>query len=359
MTGIIVLINITYCPYVHKYIDVLSEIGEDFEVIYWNRLNKSDANPEWKTHEFNLHSQLNKNKLLKIKDFYEYRKFIKRIIRERKYDKLIVLTTLTGIMLADILLSEFRGRYILDIRDYTFDRLPGFRHIEEKLISHSDFTAISSEGFKTFLPKGYEYVIAHNFLYSDIEAMKSFKKRKWEINQPINLDFLGSIRHFELDSKLVETFAKDSRFSISYHGDGPSYEKLKSFCEENQFNVQFTGPFNKNDKPKLLSNVDIINAYYGEDSFINQYALSNKFYDSIIYKIPLLANSKLYSGKLVEKYKTGISVNLNEEGICDRVYEEFIRFDFDQFYERCSEILESILDEDRYYCDRIAKFAKK
>jgi len=357
--GIIFLLNVRYAPYIDKYIKVLEENGKEFEIIYWDRLDSPDASENLNTQVFKYSSNLNKSKLLKIKDFYAFRKFVINVINEKKYEKVIVLTTLTGILLSDILLKRYKGKYILDIRDYTFERNGIYKYILKKIVKYSHLTAISSRGFLNFLPKGDKYVITHNFQDGDIEKNKNISRKNIE-RSLINLDFLGSIRHFELDSKIVELFSKDTRFSLGYHGDGPHAEKFKNFINENSYDVRLTGRYDAKAKNDILNTVDIINGYYDGKDFVNKYAISNKFYDCIIYRIPILVNSDVYLGELVKKNNLGIVVNLNEDiDINEVIYEKYKNFDFNIFNKNCEDILKGIISDDDKFKEAIGKFIRE
>ena len=187
MVGIVFLLDIEYAPYIDKYIDILNEEKKEFEVIYWNRSNKKDNECCFKAHIYNKKSNLNKSKFSKIGDFLGYRKFVVKTINERKYDKLIILTTLTGILLSDILIKNYQGKYIFDIRDYSFEKNKIFYLLEKKIISQSFITTISSNGFKEFLPKTFNYVISHNIIRREIEEAKDSVYKIYNKNEKICL----------------------------------------------------------------------------------------------------------------------------------------------------------------------------
>lgn len=358
MTGIIFLLNITYAPYIHKYIDVLNDSDKKFEVIYWDRINKPDAPDAWNTHVFNYESDLSKNKFSKLADFLRFRKFVKNILKRRKYKKLIILTTLTGVSLVDELLKDYNGKYILDIRDYTFEKVPIYKSIVSRLVKGSAFTVISSEGFKNFLPKSNKYVIAHNFSYYDLDAFSTEKKASKSVTHPLNLGFVGSIRHYNLDTEMIGIFNDDNKFHLTYHGDGPTYKKLKNYCYENNYNVKFTGRFDIRQKYDLIEDIDIINAYYSEEKFANLYAISNKYYDALIYRKPILVNSNVFIGQKVKNNKLGFAIDIKEEDIKSKLYNDYLNFDFSEFNERCQSEMQKILLDDQKYIERVYEFIK-
>ncbi|WP_409302872.1 hypothetical protein [Peribacillus sp. SCS-155] len=357
MVGIVFLLNTTYAPYMQKYIDVLESENEDFEVIYWNRLGAPDCPEKYKSIVYNKTSKLSSSYGKKIKDLLGFRNFVLQTISKRKYDKLIILTTLTGIFMCDFLVKNYKNKYIFDIRDYTFEKLYPFKLIENMVIKNSFFTTISSDKFKTFLPSSNKYVVSHNIIREEIEEAKSFKRSKG-IEEPINITFIGAVRHFEIDKKIALKLANDVRFNITYHGYGVTSDKFKQFCEDNSLNVKITGKYNRKEKMNLLANADIINAYYGTGSYANLYAMPNKYYDSLIYKIPFWANPKVHSGERASKAGIGINVDLDSNSLADDLYHEYLRMDIGKFRLDCDNELAKIIDEDNHFIQRVMEFIK-
>lgn len=360
MIGIIFLLNVRYAPYINKYTDILIRNNKDFEIIYWDRLNSPDAPKEWKSKVFNYNSRLDKSKITKISDFLKFRKFVIQTIESQKYEKLIVLTTLTGIFLADKLLKNYSDNYILDIRDYSFEKNPIYKKLVSKLVEKSNFTTISSEGFKNFLPESKKYIKVHNFRHEDIMISTECARERWNAEEKIKISFLGSIRHFELDTKFIETFINDNRYILEYIGDGPHYVKLKKYIIENNYDVNIPGRYHFKDKSNILQNVNLINGYYDDKEYINKFAVSNKFYDSLIYKIPLLVNKDVYLGDIVRENYLGITINLEthseKSSITNYIYEYLKEFDYNKFEKKCNEMLQDILLEDQIFEQKLSDF---
>lgn len=356
MTGIVYMGNLKYCPFLDKYLIVLCQLKQEFEIIYWNRDCLVEPLPHCTIHVFKRKSELSKSKLMKIFDFYSFSRFAVAKIIERGYDRLIILTTLTGIFLFNLLMSKYKGKYIFDIRDYSYEDIVLYKWLEDRLIKHSAFTCISSKGFLDFLPSKYQYVMAHNFLYSDLEVNRERKMRRNKAAGPIRIVFLGAIRYFEHFAGIIRRFENDSRFILVFHGNGEDYLKLRDFCNSQGFqNVQLTGEYNNTDKPNILAEADIINYHYKIDKSTKR-ATANKFYDGIIYKIPQLTNEGDLAGLRVCEGGVGISIGLEDTDMADKVYDYFRKLDYKTFDDNCNKILNNVLEEDRIYVERIKDF---
>jgi hypothetical protein len=355
MIGIIFVGDLKYCPYLDKYLKVCKEQEKDYEVLFWNRENDNCSYPDNYIY-FNKKSELNRHPITKLADFIQFGVWVKNTIATKKYNRLIVLSTLSGIFIADILLKKYKKNYILDVRDYSYERYKPFYVLEEKLIRNSRFTCISSAGFKEFLPQNYEYIIAHNFNYSDLKLSKNFKKK--EKGSVINFVWNGAVRYFDHQSHIISRLKNDSRFNVVYHGSGPELDKFKTYCGDNQINnVCFKGAYDNRIKSSLLENADILNNSYGTKNENKvKYAIANKYYDGLIYGIPQLVELNSFKHKKVSELGVGIGLDVYSKDFADQLYDYYFNVDEEKFNESCVKELNSILEEDAIYLNSIKEF---
>lgn len=355
MIGIIFIGNLKYCPYLDKYLKVLDNSQTSYEVIFWDREYR-EAYYSTNYIAFKKKSNLNKHKLFKLLDFTQFAIWLDKLIDEKKYSKLIVLSTLSGIFIANTLLKRYQNRYIFDIRDYSYEGVKPFYRLEKKIIDNSYFTCISSEGFKEFLPRGYEYIMAHNFNYNDLQFQREFKKKKK--GSTINVVWNGSIRYFDHQSQIIDRLKNDARFNIFYHGTGPEIDMFKNYCTSNNINnVIFTGEYQNSNKHKLLNDADILNNSYGIKKEMEiKYAISNKFYDGIIYGIPQLVEENTFKHRKVKKLKVGIGLDVRRGDFADKLYDYYFSIDEERFNFSCKKELSRILEEDKLYLSKIQDF---
>lgn len=354
MIALIFCGDLKYCPYIKRYIERIEECNEEYCVYFWNRGNFSLELPS-NYHYYNAASDLKSTKAKKFIDFMGYRKWLTKELKVCNPDKIIVLSTLSGIILGKKLYKG-KARYIFDIRDYSYEHIPFFYYIEKKLIQNSYFTAISSEGFKCFLPKN-EYVIAHNFNRGDINGEWSMKKTEGVINIVWN----GVVRYFDYQKRYLDALKNDERFNIIFHGDGPDLKRYMKYCEDNNFsNVRFTGAYDNSKKAELLENAHILNNCYGylssRDKCLKN-AISNRFYDGLIYHIPQLVESQGFKTNWVVSEQLGINYNADCM-LADKLYDYYWSIDTKEFDESCSKNLQSVIEEDNKYIEKIDMFVK-
>ena len=83
----------------------------------------------------------------KYKDFCIVAESIRKIIKKGNYTNLIIVNTIWAVFLIDVILSHFRGRYLLDIRDYKVEKFPIIKWMIPQIVKNSYRTIISSKGF--------------------------------------------------------------------------------------------------------------------------------------------------------------------------------------------------------------------
>lgn len=347
--------DLRYCPYINRYIDRLEKAEMDYKVYFWNRSN-FDLDLSKHYIYYNEGSDLSSTKGKKLLDFLKFRRWLIRQLQINHHNKIIALSTLTGILLGSSL-YKMKGKYIFDIRDYSYEHIPFFYWIEKKIIKNSAFTAISSEGFKSFLPP-HDYIIAHNFNRNDIVKGAKLEKTDGKINFVWN----GVVRYFEFQRYYLDTLKNDSRFNIVFHGEGPELNIYKEYCKKNGFeNIIFTGAYNNLEKEYLLKDAHILNNCYGYTKKAGnklKYAVSNRFYDGIIYHIPQLVEPNGYKTNWTNSTGIGISF-FPDKDFPDKLYEYYQEIEENTFDCACENLLHSIIEDDNHYIKMIDEFIEE
>lgn len=343
MVGIIFIGDLYVCPYLHRYTEACEANNVSFEFLFWNRSGENLNLPSNYIY-FDMPSKEEQSFVTKLFDFIKYRRWLKKQIKSKKYEKLIVLSTLSGIILFDIL-KKYRSRYVFDIRDYSYERIKLFFSLEKKLIENSAYTAISSPGFKAFLPLN-DYSIIHNMQSSEASFRGEFRKK--DFGATLNVVWNGTMRYFKHQKKVIERLANDDRFVVYYHGTGPELEQYKEFVKTNNIeNVIFTGRYDNSKKNELLKDADILNnSYWIDNENEVLYALSNRYYDGLIYRIPQLVEAQTYKTSICEENAIGIGIDPRDNDFADRLYEWYFKINQTQFEERCETLLLSAIEDD-------------
>lgn len=348
--------DLKYCPYMKRYLERLDEAKADYRVYFWSRTEKAAVDFD-RYAAYDSASDLNASPAKKLLDFVGFRSWLLRQLKKDQPKAIIVLSTLTGIILGRFLYEKFKGRYIFDIRDYSYEHIAPFYAIEKRAIENSRFTAISSKGFQDFLPP-HPYVIAHNFNRNDMIRSFSFQKKE----APLKFVWNGVMRYFEFQTQYLNALKNDSRFEMIYHGDGPEMAQYQKYCSENGFqNVRFTGSYNNAQKAELLADAAILNNCYGYLSGNPEnvrHAVSNRFYDGSLYHIPQVVESDGF--KAAWGKKEGIAVDFPpDDHFADRLFDYYQALDGARFDAACDAMIKKVIEEDDIYIARMDSFIQE
>ena len=350
MVGIIIAAPVKLSPFAKKYINILEQQNIPYEIIQWVRSDEKEDAEGY--HTFFEHTERYGKLISKAAPFLHFRKFAKKIVKEKKYDKLIVLTTQTAVILFD-LIKKYKNRYFFDYRDTSYEYIGFYRRFINRIILRSYATCISSYGFRKILTDKKELIISHNF------QDKYYSERvphcaDHEDGKPIVLGYIGYLREYEYLKKFVDRFGADKRFEFHIHGQGDCEEQLREYAEKYD-NVTVFGAYDESGKMSIVDSFDMI-CYNYPYSFVNYPAVANKFYDGLIRKKPMFANLDTFSGELIKEYGLGVSIKENDDKMTDKIFDYFQDFDRAAFEKNCEDFLVKVMDEEKVYIDKIKEF---
>lgn len=337
-------------PYSLNYTDILKDNEIDYNIIYWNRNKNSELYRRGNEFFFNVECKTGGRKIRKFHKMLKYAITIRKLAKLSQYTHVIVLSTIPGIFLFDILLKKYKKRYIFDIRDYTHEKNCLYYMLEKKIILNSKFTTISSKGFEVFLPET-SYVVTHNI--SNVEDSIS-RANEIKSKDKYVIGFVGNVRYATENIKLIEWFSEDEKFNIEYWGNTTNDFKLMKQFESTK--VKFHGAYKNSDKRKIYEKIDFINAIYGSEGLEVTTAIPNRLYDAVIFKKPIITSKYTYLGQIVEDYDLGIVVDIYNEDVRSIIEAYAREFDADFFTEKCNTYLAEVSEEQVAFIDKIKKF---
>lgn len=260
----ITMMNIMAVPYLSKYTELMNC---DYDIIYWNRYDVIENSNAAVHYALEYPLPKGSTKLRKLIGYLKFKFFADKILRENDYQKVVLLSGNVAVLLKNVLLTKYRSRYIIDIRDYFMENNKLYYSAEKKVIDNSCLAVISSPAYKSFLPE-HDYVIVHNSPILTEYQINSFRVKKdsqrANINEgPIVLSFIGGVRFFEQDKKILSYFANDDRFLIRYIGSGA--ELLRDHCKQNGIkNVYLHDRFPPEQTLGFYETTDVILNLYGK-----------------------------------------------------------------------------------------------
>lgn len=331
--------SIWYAPYVRIYTRILDEQQVDYSIISWNR--EGDDNPEG--FQYNV-SCAKGHGSAGLKAYKGYIRFIKKTIKEQGFKRIIVFGPQMTCMLSSFLLLHFKRRYMIDYRDLSIEQKPGLRQLFAIMLHYSCANVISSPGFKDYLPKS-SYVLSHNF---NIDVVKNALNSENEGMQTKDKDIvvltIGAIRDYGSNMEVVKALANKSGISLKFVGKGDVSTKIEEYCKNNGVdNVYFHGFYKKEEEAQFVADSDILNIFYPYVKTHNS-ALSNRFYNSLIYKKPMIVNKGTTQGLYAEKYNVGIVIQ--DCSNLDVAIKDYLSsLNYSDYFANCNKLLSDFIDD--------------
>ena len=350
--------NIYLLPYAKIYIDAINSADAECDLLFWDRDAVNGENDKFDNCS-KLYYQRKitpessgKDKLL---GYIGARNYFIKCLKSENYDGVIFLQTHTAVACKSLLSKKYKGKYIVDVRDYTLENINFYRKLEQSVIADSYATVISSPAYKKFLPDG-NFVVAHNFSQFPEERTEKIKElNKNKNSEPIRISFVGTVRFIEVDKKVLKLFANDERFQLNYYGFGS--DALKNFCErENIKNVDFYGSFSPDKTLDFYEKTDLINNLYGNHNPFIDHLLSNRLYHSAQLHIPILVCPETYMEEISLKYNMGYSFDLDKVDSVDNLYKWYFNYDKSLLSEGCDCFIADVKDENVDYMKLINDF---
>lgn len=333
---------------IKHYIKLFKTQGYQVDILYIDKYLITEELEVDNLYKYEMKLDRSWSKFKKLRKILPFRKRFREVYNANDYDYVVVWRTETGLFLLDILLLK-NIKYLLNIRDYFFESNKIIYLLNKLLMQRSTHTTISSKGFLDFLPKKPTHFL-HSF-NKDILTDLTPKTRMKDKGEIINIIFIGYVRFLEEDKKLINEFANDSRFHLSFIGEGS--QLLKEYVDKiNAENVSLVGSFNLEETSYYLEQADIINNLYGYTSIALKTAISTRYYYSLYLNIPILVYQDTYMDTITNK-TNAFKVNHNYSGITDELYEWYHGVEFKNLKNLCSKEIEIIENENIKYNDAL------
>lgn len=336
--------QIRYMPYLYFHLDKYK--NDEIDLVTWNRDGSADVpfDEQQISFHYKFESRINRDKKhTKLIKFYQFRRFVKKILDKNAYDRIVLLHTFPAVLLADVFIKNYKDRYVFDYKDITYEKYTFFKEIVSKLVKNSKYTLVSSKGFLKYLPESNKIYISHNIMQSDLQQKYSAKT----ISENKVISFWGMIRDYAVNESLLKQMKENESCTLQYYGTiNETAMQLIEFVKQDKINnVEFKGTYNNGERAEFIKNVDFIHNLYSTTDYNMNLAMSNKFYDGIIFHVPQICAKGSLMGELVEKYGIGFSIDIDKESLKSRMEEFCATIDYDEFDRQCELCLGVVLDE--------------
>lgn len=296
--------NVKRVPYITQYLNCLR--GKPFDFVFWDRdctYDEIGADKSFGYRHRVRHGESNLVQMYeKLTGYIAFRQFASNVLVREDYERVVCLTGNCAVLVSKVLLSKYARRYIIDIRDYWHEDNRKYHETEQRLIEASAFPVISSPAYREFLGD-HDFRIMHN---SQLLSSEDIAIVDHPHNVPLHVVCVGAAKNLAYDCKVIDYFANDDRFRLSFRGRG--YDCLKSYISRKGItNVEATGEFDFSRTMEMYRDADIILSMYGNGSPYWDYALANKLYFAAQLGLPILVCEKTAMADIVNEYNLGIA----------------------------------------------------
>lgn len=339
--------NLKHISLISLYTRFFDRQGIQYDIIYLDRYcidEKTNACKVYKYHEKNP-----KKRLDKLRMFWRFRKFVKDVLKNNDYAYVITWQTTGAYLFADMLLRCYKKRFVINVRDYVIENNIVFRTILKKLVKNSYFTTISSDGFRSFLPKA-EYIKVNSV---NEELLEKISARPIVKNVPIKIGFAGNCRYFSESYKLIDALANDNRFELWYCGTNS--DVLEDYASKRMINNVRTMPtFDPKDTIDIMSDFNIVNSAFGNDAMDNSTLMPIRLYTAIAIHRPILVNSNTQLAKEVTKGHIGYLIE-DYATLADDLYSYYLALETESFSSACEEYLRTARKENELFYSVVSR----
>lgn len=252
-------------------------------------------------------------------------------------------------------LCHYKGRYMIDYRDLSIEQKFGFKQLFSLMLKYSCANVISSPGFKKCLPKG-NFYLSHNFDENAVRKVLDSKAEEGGFNIEGGVDVLtiGAIRDYSSNIEVVKALANQEGFSARFIGKGEESAMLEDYCKQNNVkNVFFKGFYQKPEEAGYVRSCTFMNIFYPR-IVTHDTALSNRFYNSLIYRKPMIVTKNTCQGDYAEKYHVGVAIdeccNLTEK------LRWFLQQDYLEYRNQCDILLKSFMEDQELFVNAVIEF---
>lgn len=351
--------KIAYMPYMNFYLDAIKDEHIQFELIYWDRDGKPDAEVPCRisrTYKFEAHLEEQLPFKKKLKYFAKYRKFALNVLKHNSYDKIIVMYTTPGLTLLDYLVRKYKRRYLLDFRDVSYEYISIYQKLVSILSQNSAMTFVSSNAFRKFLPSDKSIFTVHNYLEDSLKY-KMIRKQSARERKVLRVSYWGLVRQVDVNKKLMDALGNDIRFELHYYGRmQQAGREMEEYAHHKEYtNVYFHGTYMPTERYEFAKNTDLIHNVY-DCGYTMGNAMGNKYYDGIIFGIPQICTVGSHMGDVISERKVGMVISLEDKAIADKLWEYYQNINWNDFETNCTSALDRVLIEQQMVKEKLLGF---
>jgi hypothetical protein len=303
--------NQAIMPYLRHYEEVFEQHSISYDLIYWDRLSLDEPElPHYRC--LHLHAPGGGNPLAALWGYLRFRRFATRAVtrtrRAHPGTVVVCLNTQTAVLLGRYLRHV---PYLVDIRDYTHERLPPYRRAAWRAIRGARLVTVSSEGFRAWLPPDVPYVLSPNVGAAELRRAAA----PWPA-PPWRFACIGALRNARANAGFLDAFFAPSAdvrpggdAEVHFIGGGVpgSEEELRAHCRRRNYRrVRFAGRYRPDQQARFYEECHFVLGIYGRETPFERTLTPNRLYQAAIHERPIVVSDRTHLASLVAEHGLGI-----------------------------------------------------
>lgn len=344
--------NIRHMSLISHYLDNIDLENNQVDIIHTDKYNIEEfVNGITNHYKYPVSINSTWSFAKKAISYYKFKPFAIKILQKNHYDFVIAWGSYTGHLFKNFLIKNFKERYILNVRDYFYEKNSVIFARMAQLVNYSYMTTISSEGFLEFLPDSHKYQIIYS--YNSKIINQAHTNEEITFNQPLKISFIGNVRFLEVNKDILDELKNDSRYLLQFFGTGS--EELEKFAKENCIkNAKFHGGFDIKETYKFLNDTDVINNLFGNKDIALDTALSIRMYYALFLNKPILTSKGTFTASQANEFGLGIEIDRLSE-IRNEIVKYFNRVNNVQINEKRSIYISNVLNQNELFYQKLEK----
>lgn len=213
----------------------------------------------------------------------------------------------------------FKKKIVYDIFDFYADMLRKTPKLIKKLIHRMDIWAINQADGVILADNSRNEQIAGSHPKRCIIIFNSppdiLVSRNQQAISPagrLKLSYIGLLQFERGIFDLMEVLARNIQWELELGGYGPEEEKIRDKAEDIS-NIHWHGRISHEKVLELNSASDVMIAIFDPSIPNNRYASSNKLFEAMMLKKPIIVARNTNMDRIVQKYDCGIAIDYGDQ----------------------------------------------
>lgn len=345
--------NLKHMTLSSLYTDIFDANNQKYDLIYLDKYHIEEKSNAKNAYRFELNIKPEWPFFIKLLHYWKFRSFAINILDREKYDFIVVWNEFTAFMFSDYLVKKYPNKYSINIRDYNYNNVFFVQNRLKHVVEKSAFSTISSDRFRTFLPK-YDYLMVHSYNHKVLTGLKQNGAKA--SGRAIRILFIGRLSYPDTMQLVIDALGGDSRYELYLIGTGcgsfNEYVRLKGF-----HNIYLHDSFEPSETANYLDKADVIYSLNKEGEIFSDVLLPIKLYYAIHLHVPILAFKTSYTYEYASNHDFAIGVSSDDiPELGDKIYREYQSIDFNKLSSGCDVAMEEIELSHKLFRDNVYRY---